>query len=255
MTIFQYDKTFEGFLSLVFESFSLKVIPNQIENLEFSEPCLWMEKYPIETDLNKSNRVWNALKTKLGHDASFSIFRVHLAGIAEMELALFRYVCKALASSQSISDNFADPDVLAIIKFDKKVCREAQRMLEFVRFQKTGDGIFFCSMDPEYNVLPLIINHFEKRFADQQWLLYDSKRNYGFYYNLENTAQVTMQLNMINKHNGKVNKDILAEEEVLFQDLWKQYFKSTSIEERKNKRLQMQHMPKRYWKYLTEKQS
>jgi len=191
----------------------------------------------------------------LGHEASFAVFRIHLAGIAEMEMVLFRYVCKALASKQSISDNFADPDVLAITKFDKKVCREAQRMLEFVRFQKTGDGIFFCSMDPEYNILPLIINHFETRFADQQWLLYDFKRNYGFYYNLEKTSQITMQLDSVNKHTGKVNKDILAEEEVLFQDLWKQYFKSTCIEERKNKCLQMQHMPKRYWKYLTEKQS
>jgi len=44
MNIFQYDKTFEGFLSLVFESFSLKVIPNRIEDLEASEPYLWMEK-------------------------------------------------------------------------------------------------------------------------------------------------------------------------------------------------------------------
>ena len=33
----------------------------------------------------------------------------------------------------------------------------------------------------------------------------------------------------------------------------KNYFKSTNIVARKNTKLHTQHVPKRYWKYLTEK--
>jgi probable DNA metabolism protein len=43
------------------------------------------------------------------------------------------------------------------------------------------------------------------------------------------------------------------QEEEFYQTLWKQYFKSIAIEGRINPRLQMQHMPKKYWKYLIEK--
>ena len=34
-----------------------------------------------------------------------------------------------------------------------------------------------------------------------------------------------------------------------------EYFKSTNIKSRKNMKLHLQHVPKRYWKYLTEKSS
>ncbi|RZL34744.1 MAG: DUF4130 domain-containing protein, partial [Pedobacter sp.] len=46
----------------------------------------------------------------------------------------------------------------------------------------------------------------------------------------------------------------LNEKEELYTHLWKDYFKSTNIESRKNTKLHVQHVPKRYWKYLTEKQ-
>jgi probable DNA metabolism protein len=42
-------------------------------------------------------------------------------------------------------------------------------------------------------------------------------------------------------------------DETLYQDLWQQYFKSVNIAARKNTRLHIQHMPRRYWKYLPEK--
>ncbi|MEG1200053.1 MAG: DUF4130 domain-containing protein [Algoriella sp.] len=38
----------------------------------------------------------------------------------------------------------------------------------------------------------------------------------------------------------------------MYQELWKSYFKSTTITERKNSKLQIQMMPKRFWKNLTE---
>ena len=43
------------------------------------------------------------------------------------------------------------------------------------------------------------------------------------------------------------------EDELVFQTLWRDYFKSTNIKSRKNMRLHIQHVPKRYWKYLSEK--
>ncbi|MEN6596618.1 MAG: DUF4130 domain-containing protein [Proteiniphilum sp.] len=47
---------------------------------------------------------------------------------------------------------------------------------------------------------------------------------------------------------------MMAADEEMFQELWKGYFKAMTIKERINPRLQRQHMPKRFWKYLTEKQ-
>ncbi|WP_340696552.1 DUF4130 domain-containing protein [Flavobacterium gyeonganense] len=35
--------------------------------------------------------------------------------------------------------------------------------------------------------------------------------------------------------------------------MWRRYFSSVTIESRKNMKLHIQHMPKRYWKNLIEK--
>ena len=39
----------------------------------------------------------------------------------------------------------------------------------------------------------------------------------------------------------------------LFQDLWRTYFKAICIKERMNPKKQLSDMPRRYWKYMTEK--
>jgi probable DNA metabolism protein len=47
---------------------------------------------------------------------------------------------------------------------------------------------------------------------------------------------------------------VYDEKESLYQELWKQYFDSVDIKARRNMKLHIQHVPKRYWKYLVEKQ-
>ena len=98
-----------------------------------------------------------------------------------------------------------------------------------------------------------MINHFSDRFSDQKWVIYDTKRRYGYFYDLHTASEITLE---DDNHllNGKLDESLMAEDEKLFQELWKGYFKAMTIKERINLRLQRQHMPKRFWKYLTEKQ-
>ena len=169
------------------------------------------------------------------------------------ETLIFNYARKAFLSEKSIELNFADDDVLELSKIYKKVRREAERVWQFVRFQKTADGIFFAVFEPLYNVLPLTSEHFEDRFADQQWIVYDLKRGYGLYYDLKKTEIVRFDNLQISPQTGRLSPDKLDEYELAFQQLWKDYFKSAAIKERINLKLHRQHMPKRFWKYLTEK--
>ena len=122
----------------------------------------------------------------------------------------------------------------------------------FVRFQEIQDHIFYSNIEPDFNVLPLIKKHFEKRYADQKWIIYDLKRKYGLYYNLKNTQTILINFDpAFCKPDSK--SDVFTESEMHYQTLWKDYFKNTNIEERINTALHIKHVPKRYWKYLIEK--
>jgi probable DNA metabolism protein len=126
-------------------------------------------------------------------------------------------------------------------------------MLDFVRLHKTADGLYYALIEPDHDVLPLIAKHFTTRYADQRWIIYDGRRRYGIHYDGAQTH--TVEISFSEATGG--GRDVAAvydAEEAFYQQLWKQYFKSVNIAARKNTRLQVQHMPRRYWKYLVEKQ-
>lgn len=85
-------------------------------------------------------------------------------------------------------------------------------------------------------------------------MIYDTKRHYGIFYNKEKTDFITFEDDNRLKFK-QLNENVLDESEPDYQILWKSYFDSVNIQERKNVKLHLQHVPKRYWKYLSEKRA
>jgi probable DNA metabolism protein len=180
------------------------------------------------------------------------ILYVWLSELNEIDKLLFRYICKIFDTQQKIVYNFGDAEILEVQKIARKVAHEALYIKQFVRFQKTADNIFFAPIRPIYNALSLTINHFTDRFADQQWIIYDLRLKYGYYYDLHNTREIVFSDNN-SLIVSKIEESIMAKDEKLFQDMWKGYFKAMAIKERINPRLHRKNMPVRFWNEITEK--
>jgi len=254
MIIFQYDKTFEGLLTAIFDAYNRKSFPDLLIGNEDQVPLFVDETYSVLTQKDKATRVWKGLEKKLNKNSLNMISYVWLSELPTIDRLLFSYIRKIVDNSTSFQHNFADNNVLEMRKIAIKVSKERHRMIEFVRFQKAADDLFFAAISPEHNCLPLTISHFRNRFADQKWIIYDMRRNYGYYYDLKKTTEITLDsLDLF--ADGKLNEDLMATDEKLFQDLWRGYFKALTIKERINPKLHKQQLPKKYWKYLTEKQS
>lgn len=253
MTIFRYDRTWEGLLSAVFDAYSRRRFPDVLLGAGDPEPMFVDETYTVVTDPARADRVWTGLCAKLDSRTRNMLMHVWLSEEEGSDELIMRYVKKVFDSPQSIVMNFADPDVLAVHKLAMQVAHEGERVRQFVRLQKAADGSYFGPIAPKYNALPLAVEYFRDRFGDQRWFVYDTKRHYGYYYDLETVREVTLE-NDSHLLEGKLGDDIVAGDERLFQQAWRGYHKSLTIKERVNPRLQRQHMPRRFWKYLTEKQ-
>jgi len=142
----------------------------------------------------------------------------------------------------NILENYGHKAIAHIRKAAKSVGREVHRVKEFVRFEQVGT-LYFAKIVPQYDVLPLVIPHFKARFSDQEWILFDPDRAYGFYYDLKEVISFTPA----DKNFGKTAQ--LSDD---YEQLWKTYFQHINISERKNTRYQLRNMPKRYWQYLPE---
>jgi probable DNA metabolism protein len=254
MTIVVYDGSFAGLLTAFFEVYEYKFEQVFIQRIEGVNGSLFGMLHTVITDEGKSKRVYKKLQERLTPAATRQLYDAYLSELKDIENVLLRYVRYVLKEKITVENNYANADVLFVKQTSRKVHREKHRMEAFVRFQLTRDGLYYCIIQPDYNVLPLISKHFENRYADQRWLIYDSHRKYGLYYDLGKVEEVQMNFET-NLSDRQTFATINDEHEDLYQKLWQQYFSSVNIVARKNMKLHIQHMPKRYWRYLTEKKS
>jgi probable DNA metabolism protein len=202
--------------------------------------------------MNTKLKGWKGLKKKISKNALNDLISCYLSEEADIEQAMFSYISYVFNSTENVEKNFGYEPVLKVSQTSRKVFREKHRFEAFIRFQLLKDGLFFAPAEPDFNILPLIVPHFKTRYADQKWLIFDLKRKYGIYYDLSIVSYVKVDL-QTDFASGHLPDDVLHPEEHFFQLLWKDYFKSSNFTSRKNIKLHLQHMPQRYWKYLTEK--
>ena len=252
MQVVVYDGSFEGLLTAIFEIYEYKIKDAAIYKEGKANGSLFGQTKSITTDKSKADRIIKKLKEKISVNSLHQFYKTFLSELPGIENVLLRYTQYVVAAVKSVENNFSHPDVLMLQQTSRKVHREKHRMEAFVRFQLTKDGLYYSIIQPDFNVLPLISRHFKERYADQRWLIYDAIRKYGLYYDLNKVEEVQLNFD-IDRNDKSQLASIHDENEELYQKLWRQYFSSVNIPARKNMKLHIMHMPKRYWKNLTEK--
>lgn len=251
MTTLIYDNTFQGYLTAVFEVYEYRITDVCIIPQSRPQHNLFGNNRYVECNDEKAARVWKGIAKHLTNSSLQDIYKTFLSELPDMEDMLLQYIRYTLAKGD-VSKDFSNPAVLFVAEMTRKVHREKHRMEAFVRFRQTADDLYYATVEPDFNVLPLIAIHFEKRYADQQWMIYDMRRNYGIYYDFNAVSIVEIDFkDLLAKR--EVSDSVLHEQEEEYEKLWQNYFKSVNIASRKNPKLHRQHMPLRYWKYLTEK--
>jgi len=258
--VFIYDGSYEGLLSCIFVIFKERKAPVAICAEERYQFTLLDEITRVTTDEASAARVINGVDERTDSQASPLICKLFLSELPESEMLVYQVIQAIIHKGDaSVLENFANPFILKAAQVEKMMHREVHRMHAFVRFQKSKDGIFYAAIDPDFDVLPLIGDHFERRYADQSWLIFDTKRHYGLYYDQDKMTFVDADdpileinaaaLNAV----GSEDDSFQDERELEYQALWKNYFHAVNISERNNAKLHLRHVPRRYWKYLTEK--
>ncbi|MGI6122860.1 MAG: TIGR03915 family putative DNA repair protein [Acetivibrionales bacterium] len=240
--IYVTDGSFEGILSAIFEAYENKEIPESIVSRDFYQISLDTDVKEIHTNEEKSGRVYNAIIEKMSHEALETIYKAWLSEHYEVGTALYKYVKIGLKIGKKVLSYLQNPDVLLVNDLAHKVAFESHRFLGILRFKKLKNGLYYSRIEPDNNITMLIAEHFAQRMSDQSWIIHDAKRNV---YALYDTNEIVFTNEEI-----PITSDGIVD--TMFEQLWKNYFKTIAIESRKNPRLQRQYMPRRYWKNLTE---
>ncbi len=237
--IFSYDGTFEGFLSAVFDSFAMKVIPSDIVINDDLEPSLLKIHY-IETDFEHAKRVETGIREKLGETVLNMVKRAYLFDGEGKENTILRFIKKAFAEGRAIGNKIGDEDVNKIYKMCVAVNNEAERFRQFTRFTDSN-GALVAVIHPKHFVLPLIKPFFCARIKNEHFMIFDSEHGAALIHTPERTAIIPVE-----------NLELPETEDFFYKNLWKSYYRHIAIASRYNPTCRRAHMPKRFWQYLPE---
>ena len=237
-----YDGTFEGLLTSIYEAYYRRQEPSGILKNENLQQSLFDECIYIETDIEKSQKVYESIRKKISQRALQHIYYTYLSDHIDSGTLIYRYLKLGFKAGGKIDSMLSDQRVLDVHNTSKKVSFERHRMLGLLRFKKVSDNLFYAAIEPDHNIVPVLASHFAKRFSDQNFIIHDLKRKHAVFYNTKEWVITDFD---------EVLPDSFDERN--YEKLWKEYFTSIAIKERVNPRLQKQFMPKRYWIHLTEK--
>ena len=213
--IYQYDGSFEGLLCCVFESYTKKERPTAILRDGDDEPSLF-EIRAVTTDRAHAQRIYRSLYKRSPEVGPF-LRRAFLTCLPDKEMAIYRFIVKFYREGAPLLSRLSDDTYLPLLKAVRQLSGEVEQFRGFTRFSDF-DGVLGAEIEPKNRVLPVLRRHFCERYHNETFFLYDRTHR----------------------------------EALLYRRLWRRFYDTVAIEARKNEKLRMTHMPKRYWGMMTE---
>ena len=239
--VYCYDGSFDGLLTCVFESFDKKESPLDIASLDEGAPFLLPVRL-IETDEQKARRVLRSIPLKIGPEALSLVRRGFLTCHQQKELLILQFLRLGFKKGAAVVDMLQDETVHALTKAVGHLNGEAHLYTGFVRFSE-ANGALSAMIEPKNFVLPLLAPHFAARLPGENFLIYDKTHEMALIHRPGTLAIVPAE-------NFKMPRP--GEEELRFRALWRLFYDTIEVEGRHNERTRMGHMPKRYWRCMTE---
>ncbi|MDX1529888.1 MAG: TIGR03915 family putative DNA repair protein [Rhodothermales bacterium] len=252
--VYVYDGSFAGWLTVVFEAYRRREPPGQIvTEAPEVQGALFSEALPVATDAEAAERVRRGLERRVRPGGVERVYHAFLSEAPGIERDLYRLAARVFTRDGSALDDLRFPPALLTERMAARVRHEVHRMHAFVRFERRAGERYVAVARPEHNVLPLLHPHFGARYPAMRWAIVDDRRGYALLHTpAADRAEGEAAAAFVPAAAVAFDR---AEDEAAFQGLWQAYYRAVTIEERRNPKLHLRHVPRRYWPYLTEKRT
>lgn len=249
-TIYICEDSVTGMLSAIYDAWmESRDKESGIGLKEHLEQQLFCEYKEVQISEQKAKSVVRLIRNHLGDETYRDFYQTLLSEDPEKADAVFRVMrcARSVKNSRKIMEHLSNPAVAKVFSLSRKVENEAHRFLEFVRFRELENDVLFSEIKPQNRILSCIADHFADRFPLEDWMIYD-KRHEEFVVHRAHYHWVMVKGEAWNQEWC----ERISDSEKEFARLWAGFFESISIPERENRKCQMNHLPLRYRKEMTE---
>jgi probable DNA metabolism protein len=267
--VYRYDGSFEGFLSVMTKI--MQIFPNAeslLENhwqiIKEKEMISVLPSYKVDVIPGILIQFERYLKKHFHPDIQETIYYAFLSEAKGIEEYIVLYLYLARKLRRDPSDSLYINYVSKVIQAARRTRTEAHRYMGLLRFRKVIDSCrkdsftresehklpdmikpdrLLAVFEPNTNALPLISDHFAQRLSNEFFIIIDRTHHLGV---IHPPNGVNQWIKLPKNVNDRLNY------EPLFENLWREYFKTIYIPERTNRNLQQSNMPLKTRKYLIE---
>lgn len=249
MTVYFCEDSLESIFTAIYQAYAEKRDHSDTVLSLSPEPMLFAEHVRVTPDVEKARRVIRTLQRRFGENDYLSLCAALASEHQEKAQAVYRTVADGLrrdAGPGHLFDNLADPWVNMAFSLGRGAGREIQHLQGFVRFQELESGVLYSVIGPKNNVLTFLMPHFADRLPQENFVIYDEKRNF---FGVHPSGRDWYLL----CGEDAVQPDLrLSEQERQYRELFRHFCRTIAIRARQNLPLQKSMLPLRFREYMTE---
>ena len=230
LKIFYCKDNFEDMMCCIYDAWASKAGHENVRLMidgEF-EYELFTEYIMSETVHEKFYKVIRAIQQKISMEAYTVVYRAAMSFEKERLDIIYRFLVDGFKYGGRALYDYRLESVRQINRIAKKAGNESHLFLGFIRFEEMKNRVLFAQIEPKCNVLTLVAPHFEERMPDENWIIYDKRRRLAaihpagrqYYISALTDAEVEQIRDMY--------------ENDTYEFLWRVFFNTIGIDERKN---------------------
>jgi len=247
--ILQCEDSVEGILTAIYEAFveknkmtdfadgDIKIAIGEAQDL-----FLFTQIKTVQTDLDRAQKTLISIQKKI----SFLAYKSVLSALCHYDVdrgnVVLGFLIKGFPMGASVMEALANPYVIRVMELARKVDNESHLFLGIIRFTDVG-RFLYSEIEPKCNVLPQVLEHFEDRYPNENYVIYDKKKKLALVH------PAFCQSFFVYGDEWNVDKALYKDN---FEELWKEYFAYIEIKERHNPKCQNNLLPKWYRKNMLE---
>lgn len=242
-----------GIFTAIYEAYALRISHDRI-SLQLGETenfRLFSSYQKVLPDEEKAQKVMNTLKRRLDAKDYYDLWMALAANDNRKAQAVYQTVVWGLSGKAkgSILAHMADDNVRLVVELSRRAGNEMHRMREFLRFAELENGILYAVIGPKDNVLPMVTEHFADRLPMENFLIFDEFRNLYAIHPAGKEWFLMSGYEEKREENREIGNSAAEE---YYQELFRGFCHSISIESRKNLKLQQNMLPLRFRPYMVE---
>ncbi len=238
---YEYDASFLGLLSLIKYLLKGKIKPYNIIKDDYQVDLF---TNIIKVKVTKDEKVMDFFVSRFGSQTMHYVYYVFLSSYPNKEIVIYYYLLNYLKYGPKVIYKRDLKCVRKVLELNKKVGNEAHKLKGFVRFRELKSGILYAEINPDNDILELLAKHFMNRLKNEYWVIKDVRRKIICIYD-------TKKIYVTEEDNLKIIDEV-SKNEIMFKDMWQDFYHTIAIKMRKNDRCRLNFMPKKYWPYIVE---